>query len=133
MLLIISLHLSVIPCILRPANVLICLTGISMSCTGFSYQKLRNELSDNEKESIQLKGRSRWPLRLKKVHMRKRLKLRKFMRRKARVIMASLRKVMKRLKESQAHFGDLFAGNYLFLQVNPTALKSPSSHKCYVY
>ncbi|PWA82955.1 hypothetical protein CTI12_AA132450 [Artemisia annua] len=100
-----------------------------MSCTGFSYQKLRNELSDNEKESIQLKGRSRWPLRLKKVHMRKRLKLRKFMRRKARVIMASLRKVMKRLKESQAHFGDLFAGNYLFLQVNPTPLKPSSSHK----
>jgi hypothetical protein len=27
------------------------------------------------------------------------------------------------LKEGQAHFGDLFAGNYLFMQVNPTPLK----------
>jgi hypothetical protein len=31
--------------------------------------------------------------------------------------------VLKRLKEGQAHFGDLFAGNYLFMQVNPTPLK----------
>nr|GEW21924.1 E3 ubiquitin-protein ligase RGLG2-like [Tanacetum cinerariifolium] len=96
---------------------LICLIVINMSCTGFSYQKLRNEVSDNEKESIQLKGRSRWSLRLKKVHMRKRLKLRKFMRRKAQVIMASLRKILKRLKESQAHFGDLFAGKVIALAV----------------
>ncbi|GJZ93734.1 E3 ubiquitin protein ligase RGLG2-like protein, partial [Tanacetum coccineum] len=107
----------------------ICLTNPKDLAFGCGHQKLRNEVSDNEKESIQLKGRSRWSLRLKKVHMRKRLKLRKFMRRKARIIMASLRKVLKRLKESQAHFGDLFAGNYLFLQVNPTALKSASSHK----
>jgi len=32
-------------------------------------------------------------------------------------------RVLKRLKESQAHFGDLFVGNYLFIQVNPTPLK----------
>ncbi|KAL4577157.1 hypothetical protein LXL04_013261 [Taraxacum kok-saghyz] len=92
--------------------------------TGFSYQRLRNEF-DNERE---IKARIRWSLRLKKVHIKKRLKmkipsLRKFVRRKARLIIASLAMVLKRLKESQSHFGDLFAGNYLFTQVNPTPLK----------
>ncbi|CAL1358209.1 unnamed protein product [Linum trigynum] len=41
-----------------------------------------------------------------------------------RMVRASIRKVLKRLKEGHAHFGDLFAGNYLFLQINPTSLKS---------
>ncbi|CAN0924972.1 hypothetical protein LINGRAHAP2_LOCUS34493 [Linum grandiflorum] len=36
----------------------------------------------------------------------------------------SIRKVLKRFKEGQDHFGDLFAGNYLFLQINPSSLKS---------
>lgn len=58
--------------------------------------------------------------------------LKNIMRRKARVVMASIRKVLKRLKESQSHFGDLFAGNYLFLQVTPTPLKSSSQHSSVV-
>ncbi|KAL8193543.1 hypothetical protein R6Q57_026678 [Mikania cordata] len=101
-----------------------------MAATGLSYQRLRNEVDDEIER--QLKARiSRWPSRLKKFHIKKRLKmkipsLRKFMRRKARVVMASMAKVFKRLKESQSHFGDLFAGNYLFLQVTPTPLKSSS-------
>ena len=32
-------------------------------------------------------------------------------------------KVKKRFKEGQGHFGELFAGNYLFTQINPTSLK----------
>ncbi|KAL7615451.1 hypothetical protein Lser_V15G07793 [Lactuca serriola] len=101
-----------------------------MEATGFSYQRLRNEGGGDKEKEIEreIKGRIRWSLRLKKVHIRKRLKmkipsLRKFMRRKARVVMASLEKVLKRLKESQSHFGDLFAGNYLFMQVTPTPMK----------
>ncbi|KAI3748104.1 hypothetical protein L6452_10979 [Arctium lappa] len=107
-----------------------------MACTGFSYQRLRNDDNgkDYEKEiereinEMKARIRFRW---LKKVHIRKKLKmkipsLRKLMRRKARVVMASLKKVLKRLKESQSHLGDLFAGNYLFIQVTPTPLKSSS-------
>ncbi|KAI3520728.1 hypothetical protein L1887_10178 [Cichorium endivia] len=108
-----------------------CSIRINMAATGLSYQRLRNDCGDfdNEKEiEREIKARIRWSLRLKKVHIRKRLKmkipsLRKFMRRKARLVTASLAKVMKRLKESQSHFGDLFAGNYLFMQVTPTPLK----------
>ncbi|KAK9698950.1 hypothetical protein RND81_08G142900 [Saponaria officinalis] len=33
-------------------------------------------------------------------------------------------KFVKRIKESQSHFGDLFSGNYLFMQVSPTSLKN---------
>ncbi|PWA37404.1 hypothetical protein CTI12_AA591460 [Artemisia annua] len=51
-----------------------------------------------------------------------------FMRMRTRVIMASMSKVVKRLKESQSHFGDLFAGNYLFMQVNPSAIKTTSPY-----
>ncbi|KAK1410082.1 hypothetical protein QVD17_36615 [Tagetes erecta] len=102
-----------------------------MSTSVFSYQRLRNNNDESsiDREINRLHTSIRWP---KKIHMRKRLRmkipsLKKFMRRKARVVMASLRKVLRRLKESQSHFGDLFAGNYLFLQVTPTPLKS-SSH-----
>ncbi|KAJ9540292.1 hypothetical protein OSB04_026798 [Centaurea solstitialis] len=117
-----------------------------MPFTGFSYRRLRNEADEIENEKdyekeiereidqIKARIRFRWSLRrLKKVHIRKKLKmkipsLRKLLKRKARVVMASLRKVLKRLKESQSHFGDLFAGNYLFIQVTPTPLKSSSKN-----
>ncbi|KAF5740429.1 hypothetical protein HS088_TW11G00498 [Tripterygium wilfordii] len=49
--------------------------------------------------------------------------LRRFLTKKVRVVSVSCGKVVKRLKESQAHFGDLFAGNYMFVQVNPSSLK----------
>ncbi|KAI4388789.1 hypothetical protein MLD38_001087 [Melastoma candidum] len=60
--------------------------------------------------------------------------LERFLRRRAKFVAAvrvSCRKVIKRLKESQSHFGDLFAGNYLFLQVNPTPLKTAAVKKSY--
>uniref|UniRef100_A0A7N0TMX5 Uncharacterized protein n=1 Tax=Kalanchoe fedtschenkoi TaxID=63787 RepID=A0A7N0TMX5_KALFE len=40
-----------------------------------------------------------------------------------RSVKGSWEKVARRVRESQAHFGDLFAGNYMFLQVNPTPLR----------
>ncbi|KAB2614019.1 hypothetical protein D8674_036335 [Pyrus ussuriensis x Pyrus communis] len=47
-----------------------------------------------------------------------------FLRRRVKVISALCAKVVRRFKEGQSHFGDLFAGNYLFLQVNPSSLKA---------
>ncbi|KAJ0854749.1 hypothetical protein HanRHA438_Chr14g0666001 [Helianthus annuus] len=88
-----------------------------------SYQRLRNEEGHKETDR-EPKSRTRWPLRLK---IKKRMKMKiPSLRRKALVVMATLAKVLKRLKESQSHLGDLFAGNYLFLQVTPTPLKSAS-------
>ncbi|KVI02502.1 uncharacterized protein LOC112513591 [Cynara cardunculus var. scolymus] len=105
--------------------------------TGFSYHRLQNEGDNDYEEEMKraidhVKSRIQRSSRLKRVHMRKRLKmkipsLRKFVRRRARVVMVSMAKVLKRLKDSQSHFGDLFAGNYLFMQVNPAPLKSSSS------
>ncbi|KAF9666333.1 hypothetical protein SADUNF_Sadunf16G0218700 [Salix dunnii] len=65
----------------------------------------------------------------KRVHLRKRVRLkipspRRFLMRKVKLVSAvrlPCAKVLK--KEGQARFGDLFAGNYLFMQVNPTPLK----------
>lgn len=48
---------------------------------------------------------------------------RRFKRRQARFV-ATCRKVLKRSKESQSRFSDLFTGNYLFLRVNPPHLKA---------
>ncbi|KAM7268692.1 hypothetical protein ACFE04_010858 [Oxalis oulophora] len=88
----------------------------------FSYQRLKNEGGvDDENERVI--GRSRtgsFRLRRKRVFRLKVPSLRKLLRKRFGLLVA---KVMKRLKESQAHFGDLFAGNYMLLQVNPTPLK----------
>lgn len=46
------------------------------------------------------------------------------MRKKASKVKIGVLKILKRLKESQSHFGDLFAGNYLFMQVNPSSLNT---------
>ncbi|MCD7453159.1 E3 ubiquitin-protein ligase rglg2 [Datura stramonium] len=112
-----------------------------MASKQIPYQKLKQESSYFEDEDIDLihlrekvignirkKPSSFWNIKFRKVHLRKRLRikvpsLKKFVRRKARFILAALSKTMKRLKESQSHFGDLFAGNYMFMQVTPTPLK----------
>ncbi|XP_010492243.1 PREDICTED: uncharacterized protein LOC104769676 [Camelina sativa] len=51
-------------------------------------------------------------------------RLRGFVRKKASRVKLGISKLLKRLKESQSHFGDLFAGNYLFMQVNPSSLNT---------
>ncbi|KAA8548165.1 hypothetical protein F0562_004574 [Nyssa sinensis] len=100
------------------------------STARFSYQRLIHEGGFDDDDDIRERiiGSARNWSRVRKVHIRKRLKVRipsfrKFLRRKARQLMASWAKVLKRLKDSQCHFGDLFAGNYLFMQVTPTPLK----------
>ncbi|XP_016902323.1 uncharacterized protein LOC107991631 [Cucumis melo] len=57
--------------------------------------------------------------------------LRKLMRRKWRLVNAmrgSIAKVLKRFRDGEAYLGDLFAGNYLFLQVNPSSMKCMKNH-----
>lgn len=102
-------------------------------CPKFPYQKLKHEGFCDEYEERQrfniVKSR-RW-YGFGRVHIRKRFRLkvpslRRFLRRRVKLVSAvrlSCAKVLKRLKEGQAHFGDLFAGNYLIMQVNPTPLK----------
>ncbi|CAI9763168.1 unnamed protein product [Fraxinus pennsylvanica] len=99
-----------------------------------SYQKLRPEVWFNEdgdyhdidiREKVTRRLRSS---RFRKVHIRRKLRikipsLKRFLSRKARLVKIAWGKILRRLRESQSHFGDLFAGNYLFTQVTPTPLK----------
>lgn len=105
-----------------------------VSATRFPYQRLENEvLFDDYEGREKLVGRPRNWYKFRRVHIRKRFRirvkvpsLRRFLRRKIRLVSTvrvSCAKVLKRLKEGQGYFGDLFAGNYLFMQVNPTPLK----------
>ncbi|XWS32708.1 hypothetical protein CRYUN_Cryun22dG0013300 [Craigia yunnanensis] len=100
------------------------------SAAKFSYQRLRHESNELDVEEIaeRLIGRSRTWYRLKRVPVRRRFRLKvpslkRFLRRKVKLVRLSFAKLMMRLKESQAHFGDIFAGNYMFIQVNPTTMK----------
>ncbi|KAE8717125.1 Pentatricopeptide repeat superfamily protein [Hibiscus syriacus] len=105
--------------------------------TRFSYQRLKHEEgAHDEHEADWFPGRSRpWP-RLRSVSVKiKRFRvkvpsLRRYLRRKLRVARVSFGKLVKRLKESQAHFGDLFAGNYMFIQVNPSTMKGCLGKPC---
>ncbi|GFY83098.1 hypothetical protein Acr_02g0013380 [Actinidia rufa] len=109
----------------------------STTTAKFSYQRLRHEggFSDDEDHDLRERviGRAKsWP-KIRKVRIKKRLRvripsLRRFLKRKAGAICVTWAKIVKRLKESQGHFGDLFAGNYLFLQVTPTPLKDLYRH-----
>lgn len=112
---------------------------MALTASKFSYQRLKHdegifdEVGGRERGGVIIKKfvrTKRWS-RLRKVHIKmKRVKVRIpwLLRRKARVFMVSwASKVLKRLKESQSHFGELFGGNYVFLQVNPTPLKALQS------
>ncbi|RDX98595.1 hypothetical protein CR513_18459, partial [Mucuna pruriens] len=100
-------------------------SGRAFNCK-LPYQILRHEaVCDNERERVVLRPK-KW-CRLGGVPVKKkrfRLKLpswrRVWMVKKVRLVCA---KVKKRFKEGQGHFGDLFAGNYVFTQINPTSLK----------
>ncbi|TKY63175.1 hypothetical protein E2542_SST13043 [Spatholobus suberectus] len=100
------------------------------------YQKLRHENgSDDERDRVSQRPRSwfrfRFRFRFRRVPIRRRFRLkipslRRLWRKRARLVSAMripYAKVLKRFKEGQVHFGDLFAGNYLFMQVNPSSLK----------
>lgn len=87
---------------------------------------------DEERERVILQRSSKNWFRLRRIPMRRRFRLkisslRRLWRKKARLVSSmkiSCAKVMKRFKDGHVHFGDLFAGNYLFMQVSPASLNS---------
>ncbi|KAK4754868.1 hypothetical protein SAY87_008625 [Trapa incisa] len=114
--------------------------------TLFQYQKLRPEqgLHDYDQQCRKpgfkpvLLRSSRWFwARLRRVHARRRMRLRvpglrRFLRRKARLVAAAIRKAVRKMKDGHGHLGDLLSGNYLFLQVSPSTLvavtRRPADH-----
>uniref|UniRef100_A0A7N0UBR1 Uncharacterized protein n=1 Tax=Kalanchoe fedtschenkoi TaxID=63787 RepID=A0A7N0UBR1_KALFE len=101
----------------------------------FSYHKLKRERDcpptgyedDRDDQGSALRARA-WS-RLRRVPVRRRFRVgalgarvRRYLRsrRVLRSVRASWERVVRRVRDGQAHFGDLFAGNYMFLQVNPT-------------
>ncbi|XP_010250987.1 PREDICTED: uncharacterized protein LOC104593040 [Nelumbo nucifera] len=134
-------HLSSINCKLHLVWVLLeflgnhpTMSAIEMaSPIRLSYQRFRNEggFDVEEERDERAFRRTRSWFRFRKLGNKKRSRiripgLRRFLRRRARLLTAarlSWNKVVKRLKESRGHMGDLFSGNYLFLQVSPSPLK----------
>ncbi|GER33311.1 glycogen synthase [Striga asiatica] len=111
------------------------------STANIPYRKLKYDTSSLDKkhenryyntflEKVIRRSRSSrlGKLRTKRKQRLKIPSLRRFLRRKARVLKFAWKKVCKRLKESQSHFGDLFGGNYLFMQVTPTPLQHANYH-----
>lgn len=105
---------------------------IEMASVGkFRYHRLRPETGFDDEIGDSVVVRPKKWCRFRRIPIRKRFRLkvpslRRLWRKKARVVSAmrkSYAKVMRRLKEGHVHFGDLFAGNYLFTQINPTSLK----------
>ncbi|XP_027359461.1 uncharacterized protein LOC113868094 [Abrus precatorius] len=87
------------------------------------YQMLSLETESDEERRVILRPK-KW-CRFRGVPLRKRFRLkvprwRRLWMKKVRLLCA---KVKKRFKEGQGHFGDLFAGNYMFTQINPASLK----------
>ncbi|WOG96413.1 hypothetical protein DCAR_0415748 [Daucus carota subsp. sativus] len=98
-----------------------------------SYQRLQtdewfDDIGDTGIDSEKL-HESRWSRNYRKVHIRKKLRikipsLKKLLKRKKdKFVAASWSKFVRRLKEVQSNFGDIFGGNYLFMQVSPPSLK----------
>ncbi|GAB2226029.1 hypothetical protein Droror1_Dr00021814 [Drosera rotundifolia] len=94
----------------------------------FSYAHVESQLDEGSKGyKISRKWcRINTRMRPRRVKVRVRVRvsgLKRFLRVKGRIVRAAWCKVVRRLRESQAHFGEIFAGNYLFLQVNPPSNK----------
>ncbi|PIA30317.1 hypothetical protein AQUCO_05600031v1 [Aquilegia coerulea] len=102
------------------------------SGTKFSYQRLRKNGKFKEWGEKGTKKTKRWSRRIQRFAFKKKPKVRipglkKIFRRKNKLftkIRVSWKKILKRFKENRVHLGDIFAGNYLFLQVNPRSFQS---------
>ena len=99
---------------------------VSASAIKLPYQILRHEpCSDDERDQRVILRPKKW-CRPRGVPLRRRFRVkvpswrRVWMIKKVMLVCA---KVKRRFKEGQGHFGDLFAGNYVFTQINPTSLK----------
>ena len=93
-----------------------------------SYHRLRNEEELNEEIlRREVKKAKAW-LKFRALAGRRRPRirvagLRRFIRNRTKFLSrfrVSWRKAMKRLKNGQSHMNDLFGGNFLFMQANPT-------------
>lgn len=103
------------------------------SATKFSYQRLQNEggFEEDAEEETAFR-RMRNLSRIKKLNARKRPRIRiaglkSFIKIRKDGLFSALgiwSRALKRLKDSQIHMGELFAGHYLFTQVSPSPLKS---------
>ncbi|KAK7364836.1 hypothetical protein VNO80_13580 [Phaseolus coccineus] len=102
---------------------------VSASAINFKlpYKILGHEdpLSDDEREERVNQRPKKWG-RPRGVPLRRRFRVKVGSWRRVWMIkkmMLVCSKVKKRFKEGHGHFGELFAGNYLFTQINPTSLK----------
>lgn len=104
-------------------------TSLEMaSFSKFSYHRLQNEEVVNQAAEERTFRRIRKWSSFRRYRFRKRPKirigaLRRSLRKRERFfsrLKVYLRKALKRLKNGQAHMNDLFGGNYLFMQPNPT-------------
>ncbi|KAL7135868.1 hypothetical protein ABFS83_11G126600 [Erythranthe nasuta] len=97
------------------------------SSSKFSYQRLKQEISiEDEYEDIRehVVGGLRHPkCRRGGVQIKKRLRVKNRRLKRFLVVKNVWSKIWRRMKESQAHFGHLFAGNYLFMQINTPLVK----------
>lgn len=101
-----------------------------------AYYRLRNELDGVDYKEAEgekaLKKIRRW-YKIRKLSGRKRPRiripgLRKFLRIRSRFLpkvfkVSLMAKALRRVKDGQAHMNDLFGGNYLFMQPNPTPFR----------
>ncbi|KAF9606669.1 hypothetical protein IFM89_027713 [Coptis chinensis] len=100
------------------------------SNTKFFYKRLRkySGFEEEEERLIERTTRLSW---IKRFALKKKPKvripgLRRFFRKK-KVLFTNARfsveKILNWFMESRSHLGDIFAGNYFFLQVSPSSLK----------
>lgn len=109
-----------------------------------AYYRLRNELDgvdykEVEEEKALKKTRKGYKIRKLRGRKRPRIRipgLRKFLRKRggflSRLFKVSLAKALRRLKDGQAHMNDLFGGNYLFMQPNPTPFRCGTKRPAYM-
>ncbi|KAL5748222.1 hypothetical protein ACOSP7_025254 [Xanthoceras sorbifolium] len=98
------------------------------SLSNFSYYRLRYEGEFDDDEKAEERKIRKWSTLRKFTYLRKRPKLRIPALRRAwkkgsrffSRVKVSWSKALRRLKNGQAHMNDLFGGNYLFMQANPT-------------
>ncbi|KAL0450724.1 UNVERIFIED_CONTAM: hypothetical protein Slati_1628800 [Sesamum latifolium] len=100
-----------------------------------SYKRLKHEIDllDEDHEDFDIREKVIGRISRRRFQVRRKLRvkipnLRRLLRRKVKVVKVAWKKMYKRLKESQSHLGDLFAGNYLFMQVTPTPFKYALDH-----
>lgn len=95
----------------------------------FSYRRLRKDPPEPEEDGgrevaqqVRAVGGGRGRRRRPRVRI---ARLRCLLRRQGVRMRASLRRVVGRLNEARSHFGELFSGNYVFMQVNPAPVGKP--------